>query len=238
MSLYLPPINTYIHVYIQWDIANAAAKGLQAITEVKVSLHRFEKLLMMPELPPIPSLSLPPSSGEMAMDGKDEDHGDRGGEEDGAGGGGGTDHHHQQSGNENRSRSKEEEKEKKEDTMIILSHLSYSWKTSTPPSSSSSTHHHHQTLNDINLELPGGKMLALVGHVGAGKSTLLLALLGELEEGEEEGEGRIGGGRIKRREEHVKGLQPGDRIAYSSQVRRCHIFRGGEEKREMKGHHI
>ena len=31
----------------------------------------------------------------------------------------------------------------------------------------------NQILNSINLNIPGGKMTALVGHSGAGKSTIL-----------------------------------------------------------------
>ena len=38
------------------------------------------------------------------------------------------------------------------------------------------------TLNDINLNVTKGSLVAVVGTVGAGKSSLLSALLGELEQ--------------------------------------------------------
>ncbi|XP_051774742.1 ATP-binding cassette sub-family C member 3 isoform X3 [Erpetoichthys calabaricus] len=37
------------------------------------------------------------------------------------------------------------------------------------------------TLNNINLLVPGGSLVAVVGHVGCGKSSLISALLGEME---------------------------------------------------------
>jgi len=37
------------------------------------------------------------------------------------------------------------------------------------------------TLNNINLSVPDGSLVAIVGVVGSGKSSLLSAMLGELE---------------------------------------------------------
>lgn len=36
-------------------------------------------------------------------------------------------------------------------------------------------------LHDINIEIPRGKLLMVVGEVGCGKSSLIAALLGELQ---------------------------------------------------------
>ena len=41
--------------------------------------------------------------------------------------------------------------------------------------------HGRWQLNDINLEIDGGQLVAVVGAVGAGKSSLIAALLGEME---------------------------------------------------------
>lgn len=39
----------------------------------------------------------------------------------------------------------------------------------------------HCLLYSINLNIPQGKLVALVGHIGSGKSSLLSALLGEMD---------------------------------------------------------
>ncbi|XP_059143339.1 multidrug resistance-associated protein 1-like [Physella acuta] len=41
--------------------------------------------------------------------------------------------------------------------------------------------HFIPTLNDINLSIPDGQLIAVVGQVGAGKSSLISAILGEME---------------------------------------------------------
>ncbi|XP_067859323.1 multidrug resistance-associated protein 1 [Heptranchias perlo] len=53
---------------------------------------------------------------------------------------------------------------------IIVNKGTFSWSKEDPP-----------CLNNIEVEIPEGSLVAVVGHVGCGKSSLLSALLGEME---------------------------------------------------------
>ncbi|XP_029433020.1 multidrug resistance-associated protein 1-like isoform X1 [Rhinatrema bivittatum] len=59
------------------------------------------------------------------------------------------------------------------DGSIIVKNATFSWSRSDPPS-----------VKDIDLRIPEGSLIAVVGQVGCGKSSLLSALLGEMEKRE------------------------------------------------------
>ncbi|XP_064172603.1 multidrug resistance-associated protein 1 [Anguilla rostrata] len=52
---------------------------------------------------------------------------------------------------------------------VVISNSTFSWSRTDPP-----------TLKRINVRIPEGSLVAVVGHVGSGKSSLLSALLGEM----------------------------------------------------------
>ncbi|XP_075035856.1 multidrug resistance-associated protein 1-like isoform X1 [Mixophyes fleayi] len=65
------------------------------------------------------------------------------------------------------------EPQKRTQGCIDMSNATFSWSRSDPPS-----------LKEINLTIPDGSLVAVVGQVGCGKSSLLSALLGEMEKRE------------------------------------------------------
>lgn len=62
------------------------------------------------------------------------------------------------------------EPQKSSDGCIDMRNSSFSWSKNDPP-----------TLKEINVTIPDGSLIAVVGQVGCGKSSLLSALLGEME---------------------------------------------------------
>ncbi|XP_060803850.1 multidrug resistance-associated protein 1 isoform X3 [Amyelois transitella] len=61
------------------------------------------------------------------------------------------------------------EHDPKEPNPLVIEHGHFSWGTEAEP-----------TLKNINVEIPKGSLVAVVGAVGSGKSSLLSALLGEM----------------------------------------------------------
>ena len=60
-----------------------------------------------------------------------------------------------------------------EDKMsIIVNHLNYIYDSDTQMS--------HKALDDVNLVIPDGQFIGLIGHTGSGKSTLVQHLNGLL----------------------------------------------------------
>ena len=55
---------------------------------------------------------------------------------------------------------------------IIVNHLNYIY--------DSDTHMSHKALDDVNLVIPDGQFIGLIGHTGSGKSTLVQHLNGLL----------------------------------------------------------
>ena len=74
------------------------------------------------------------------------------------------DEEHQEAGSDNFY-------EQPEELAVRISQATFSWH---PVESSLKLH-------DINLDIPRGRLTAIVGHVGSGKSSLLMAMLGELD---------------------------------------------------------
>uniref|UniRef100_A0A4X2LYT3 ATP binding cassette subfamily C member 6 n=1 Tax=Vombatus ursinus TaxID=29139 RepID=A0A4X2LYT3_VOMUR len=56
------------------------------------------------------------------------------------------------------------------DYAIEFTDASFTWEKSQPP-----------TLNDLNIKIPEGALVAIIGQVGSGKSSVLSAILGEME---------------------------------------------------------
>lgn len=68
--------------------------------------------------------------------------------------------------------------EQQEELAIRVSHATFSWH---PIGVTDTSSQKIFKLHDINLDIPRGRLTAIVGHVGSGKSSLLMALLGELD---------------------------------------------------------
>lgn len=68
----------------------------------------------------------------------------------------------------------EEEVVEVKENAIELKNASFTWGLAADPSAP-------RTLSNINLAIPKGSLVAVVGSVGSGKSSLLYALLGEME---------------------------------------------------------
>lgn len=64
----------------------------------------------------------------------------------------------------------------KENISVALQNVTAHWELPGDKTSSSKW----QTLNNLNAELPRGKLIGVIGQVGAGKSSLLQAILREL----------------------------------------------------------
>ncbi|XP_039479923.1 probable multidrug resistance-associated protein lethal(2)03659 [Drosophila santomea] len=110
---------------------------------------------------------------------------------------------------------------------VSISELTAKWITSGSPD---------YTLSGVNLQVPAGTLLAIVGHTGSGKSSVIQAILGELraESGEIELTGSISyaaqepwlfSGTVR---QNILFGQPMDRRRYDLVVRKCALERDFE----------
>ncbi|EDV54718.2 probable multidrug resistance-associated protein lethal(2)03659 [Drosophila erecta] len=106
---------------------------------------------------------------------------------------------------------------------VAISELKAKWVTNSPD----------YTLSGLNLQVPAGTLLAIVGHTGSGKSSLIQAILGELrvESGEIEVTGSMSyasqepwlfSGTVR---QNILFGQPMDRRRYDLVVRKCALER-------------